>query len=76
MKPTNTGMSTLTDTQQAFVRRYMDQPGVLGVRVREIEGETVLLVEVCKPTSVALPDTFRGLPVRVHEGRPAVLAYS
>ncbi len=68
-------MSSLTEIQQAFVRRYMDD-SVIGVRVQKIDDEMVLLVEVDDPTSVELPQTFRDLAVRVRPGRRAVLAYS
>jgi hypothetical protein len=69
-------MSSLTDTQQAFVHRYMDDDNVIGVRVRELEGEIVLFVEVLDSTAAAdLPDDFRDLRVVVHEGHRAVLAY-
>jgi hypothetical protein len=69
-------MSSFTDIQQAFVRRYMSDGDVVGVRVRKIDGQMVLFVEVRDPKAVELPDTFGGLPVVVREGRRAVLAYS
>ncbi len=69
-------MSSLTDIQQAFVNRYMDDDRVVGVRVRKIDGRMVLFVEVSDCKSVDLPGTFRGLPVVVREGRRAMLAYS
>lgn len=69
-------MSNLTDIQQAFVRRYMDNDGVIGVRVRELEGRIVLFVEVDDPKTVDLPTTFRDLPVVVRQGHRAVLAYA
>lgn len=69
-------MSNLTDIQQAFVHRYMDGDEMIGVRVRKIDGRIVLFVEVSDRKSVDLPGTFRGLPVVVREGRPAMLAYS
>lgn len=68
-------MSSLTEIQQAFVRRYMDD-SVIGVRVQKIDDEMMLVVEVDDPTSVELPQTFRDLAVRVRTGRRAVLAYS
>jgi hypothetical protein len=67
---------SMTDIQQAFVRRYMDGSGVVGVSVEEIGDQLVLLVEVGDPKAVELPETFQGLPVKVVAGRPAILAYS
>ena len=69
-------MSSFTDIQQAFVRRYMDSGDVIGVRIRKLNGEIVLFVEVSDGKSVDLPETFRGLPVVVRTGSRAVLAYS
>ncbi len=69
-------MSSFTDIQQAFVRRYMDDGGVIGVRVRKIDGQMALFVEVSDLKATDLPDTFGGLPVVVREGHRAVLAYS
>jgi hypothetical protein len=69
-------MMSLTDIQQAFVRRYMnDDEHVIGVRIREINGKNVLLVEVTDRNRVELPSTFCELRVEVREGRPAILAY-
>lgn len=68
-------MSNLSDIQREFVQLYMDDDRVLGVRIREIAGEMTLDVEVRDCHAVKLPETFHGLPVRVREGRKAVLAY-
>jgi len=69
-------MMSLTDIQQAFVRRYMNgNECVNGVRIHEIEGENVILVEVMDRASVELPREFFGLRVEVREGDRAVLAY-
>ncbi|HTZ86646.1 MAG TPA: hypothetical protein VMB05_08260 [Solirubrobacteraceae bacterium] len=69
-------MMSLTDIQQAFVRRYMNgNECVNGVRIHEIEGENVILVEVMDRASVELPPEFFGLRVEVREGDRAVLAY-
>jgi hypothetical protein len=68
---------SLTDIQQAFVHRYMDNDDdVIGVRVREIDGRIVLFVKVSGRKHVDLPETFRGLPIIVSEGHRAMLAYS
>ncbi|MGH3264890.1 MAG: hypothetical protein ACRDNS_23190 [Trebonia sp.] len=68
--------STLSEIQQSFVHAYMDEAGVVGVRVRELDGEMVLYVELEDAVGpVSLPEEFRGLPVRRAEGRRAVLAY-
>lgn len=69
-------MNSLTDIQQAFVRRYMDSDGVLGVRVRKIDGQNTLIVDVRAGASPELPAQFRELPVLVRTGSPAILAYS
>jgi hypothetical protein len=69
-------MQNLTDIQQAFVRRYMHDDGVVGVRVRKLEGQMVLFVEIDEHSSVQLPDSFRGVPVVVRSGRRAILAYA
>lgn len=67
---------SLTDIQQAFVRRYMNgNECVLGVRIREIDGENVILVEVTDRERVELPSDFLDLRVDVREGDRAVLAY-
>ena len=70
-------MSSFTDTQQAFVRRYMDDGSVVGVRVCELDNRMVLFVEVDSDHDrVELPETFRDLPVVVRKGRRAILAYA
>ncbi|MGH2853835.1 MAG: hypothetical protein ACRDLF_06550 [Solirubrobacteraceae bacterium] len=69
-------MSSFTDIQQAFVHRYMNDEDVIGVRIRRLDGRIVLFVEVGDRNAVDLPETFRGLPVVVHAGRRAMLAYS
>lgn len=69
-------MSSFTDTQQAFVRRYMDTGGVIGVSVRKIDGQMTLLVEVSDDKRTDLPLNFRNLPVVVRNGRRATLAYA
>ncbi len=69
-------MMSLTDIQQAFVRRYMnDDECVIGVRIREIDGDNVIFVEVTDRKLVDLPSDFCKLRVEVREGHPAVLAY-
>lgn len=69
-------MMNLTDIQQAFVRRYMsDDEDVIGVRIREVDGETVIFVEVEDRERVELPREFCGLRVDIREGHRAVLAY-
>jgi len=69
-------MMSLTDIQQAFVRRYMNgNDCVNGVRIREIDGENVILVEVTDRERVELPDKFFDLRVEVRQGDRAVLAY-
>jgi hypothetical protein len=65
----------LTEIQQDFVRRYIDQDGVVGVRVMKIDGQMMLLVDVDEPDAVDLPASFRRVPVRPRKGRRAVLAY-
>jgi hypothetical protein len=69
-------MMSLTDIQQAFVRRYMNgNDCVNGVRIREIDGENVILVEVTDRERVELPSKFFDLRVDVRQGDRAVLAY-
>ncbi len=69
-------MMSLTDIQQAFVRRFMEgNEHVNGVRIRDIDGKNVILVEVADPSRVELPGEFLGLRVEVREGNRAVLAY-
>ena len=69
-------MMSLTDIQQAFVRRYMNgNECVNGVRIREINGENVILVEVTDRACVNLPREFFDLRVEIREGDRAVLAY-
>jgi hypothetical protein len=69
-------MMSLTDIQQAFVRRYMNgNDCVNGVRIREIDGENVILVEVTDRERVELPNEFFDLRVEVRQGDRAVLAY-
>jgi len=69
-------MMSLTDIQQAFVRRYMNNDEcVIGVRIREMDGDNVIFVEVADRKKVTLPGSFCELRVEVREGRPAVLAY-
>jgi hypothetical protein len=69
-------MMSLTDIQQAFVRRYMNgNDCVNGVRIREINGENVILVEVTDRGRVELPNEFFDLRVEVRKGDRAVLAY-
>jgi hypothetical protein len=69
-------MSSFTDIQRAFVRQYMGDDDVIGVRVRKINDQMELFVEVSDRNAAKLPTTFRGLPVVVREGRRAMLAYS
>lgn len=71
-------MNSFADIQQAFVHRYMDDESdrVIGVRIRELEGETVLYVDVSDLAGVELPEVFRGLRVVVRETRRALLAYA
>jgi hypothetical protein len=69
-------MMSLTDIQQAFVRRYMNgNECVNAVRIHEIDGENVILVEVTDRASVDLPTEFFDLRVEIREGNRAVLAY-
>lgn len=68
-------MTSLTDIQQDFVRRFMGDRGVIGVRVWEHNSEIVLLVDVEKDCPTELPETFRDLRVIVRQGERAVLAY-
>jgi hypothetical protein len=69
-------MMSLTDIQQAFVRRFMNgNESVNGVSIREIDGENVILVEVADRTSVDLPPEFLDLRVEIREGDRAILAY-
>jgi len=69
-------MMSLTDIQQAFVRRYMnDDECVIGVRIRQRGGENVIFVEIADGADVALPEEFAGLRVEVRKGQQAVLAY-
>jgi hypothetical protein len=69
-------MMSLTDIQQAFVRRYMNgNDSVNGVRIREIDGDNVIVVEVMDRERVDLPDEFFELRVEVRQGDRAVLAY-
>jgi hypothetical protein len=67
--------TSLTDIQQAFVRRYMDDNGVIGVRIRRCDGDLVLFVVVAPDCTAELPPKFRGLRVVVEQGQRAVLAY-
>ena len=69
-----TTMSSFTEIQQAFVRRFMDE-NVIGVRVQRIDDEMTLVVDVYDPAKTEFPETFGGLDVRVRAGRRAVLAY-
>lgn len=69
-------MVSLTETQQAFVRRYMLDERVIGVRIRKVDGDLVLDVEVAPGADIELPAEFNGLPVRVREGAPALLAFT
>jgi hypothetical protein len=69
-------MMSLTDIQQAFVRRYMDgNDCVLGVRIRETGDENVIFVEIAEDADIQLPSTFLELRVEVRKGDRAVLAY-
>lgn len=69
-------MMKLTDIQQAFVRRYMnDDECVIGVRIRRSGDASVIFVEIADGADVALPEEFAGLRVEVREGQQAVLAY-
>jgi hypothetical protein len=69
-------MVSLTDIQQAFVRRYMNgNECVNGVRIREADGDNVILVEVTDRECLELPTAFLGLRVEVREGDRAILAY-
>ncbi len=69
-------MMSLTDIQQAFVRRFMNgNECVNGVSIREIDGENVILVEVADRASVDLPSEFFDLRVEIREGDRAILAY-
>lgn len=68
-------MSTFTEIQQAFVRQYMNDDGVIGVSIRKIEGQMVLVVDVSDEKRADLPLNFRNLPVIVRKGRRAALAY-
>jgi hypothetical protein len=72
-----TRMMSLTDIQQAFVRRYMNgNECVNGVRIGEVDGDNVILVEVMDREGVELlPPDFFGLRVEIREGDRAVLAY-
>jgi hypothetical protein len=42
----------LTDIQQDFVRHYMDDNGVVGVRMREVNGKITIFVEIRKDASI------------------------
>ena len=67
----------ITDIQQAFVRQYMIDERVVGVRVRLDDGHPVLDVEVDESHGhIDLPDEYEGLPVRVQPGQRAVLAFN
>jgi hypothetical protein len=67
---------SLTDIQQAFVRRYMDgNECILGVRIHEMDGDNVILVDVVEDARVKLPNDFLGLRVVVRAATRAVLAY-
>jgi hypothetical protein len=69
-------MRSYSAIQQAFVHRYMDIDGVIGVRVQQIEGTMTLVVQVEKlDLPVQMPTVFEGLPVGVQLSRRAVLAY-
>lgn len=72
----NTIMSNLADTQRAFVHQYMDDENVVGVRVRKLEDQFVLFVEVGKAAATDMPEVFGDLPVVVREGHRAQLAYA
>ncbi|MGC9222172.1 MAG: hypothetical protein ACP5H2_12685 [Solirubrobacteraceae bacterium] len=70
-------MASYAEIQRAFAHRYMDAEGVVGVRVQEIDGLLVLVVQASsEAVREAVPDEFRGVPVRVSVGRRPVLAYS
>ncbi len=69
-------MSSFTDIQQEFVRRYMTNGDVIGVRVCRLDGQMVILVEVSDDRRHDLPINFRNLPVVVRKGQRAMLAYS
>jgi hypothetical protein len=69
-------MMSLTDIQQAFVRRYMNgNECVNGVRIREIDGKNVILVDIVDRERVDLPSDFLGLSVEIRESDRAILAY-
>lgn len=71
-------MLELNDIQQSFVRRYMTDERIVGVRVRREGAEWILAVEVADgaAASMDLPATHRGVAVRVRESSPALLAYA
>jgi hypothetical protein len=69
---------SLSDVQQSFVRRYMTDSRILGVRVRRCDDIWTLDVEIDaeRAATIDLPGEYRGIPVRVRHGVPAVLAYA
>jgi hypothetical protein len=68
-------MTNFSEIQREFVQLYMDDDRVIGVRIRQIDGQMTLDVEVRDCKAVDLPKKFHDLPVIVREGRKAVLAY-
>ena len=68
---------SLTDIQQSFVRHFMTDDRVIGVRMRHRNGDWFLDVEVdeASQSTLDLPETYYGLGVCVRASRPAVLAY-
>jgi hypothetical protein len=71
-------MVELNDIQQSFVRRYMTDERIVGVRVRREGTNWVLDVEIADGAAdgIDLPVSHRGVTVRVRESSPALLAYA
>lgn len=67
----------LTQIQQTFVRRFMADERILGVRIVRL-GDDVTLVIDADPDGgpLDLPAEFDGVPVVVRDGRRAALAYA
>ena len=69
---------SLSDVQQSFVRQYMVDARIIGVRIAEVENRWVLdvVVDGDQAESLQLPSEYRGVPVRVRAGVPAILAFA
>lgn len=69
--------SQLRCVQREFADRFVDAPGVLGIRIKRYESGPVIVVTVDQDKlEIEMPSVFKDVPVRIVEGAPAVLAYA